>query len=114
MNQSIDGFYAAYLTGSSGQGFCMLVFKDGIIVGADVMGAKYDGTFTESDGGFAATLRVSIPPNTRLVQGPTIGPQGDDWEIDMQLPVDFLSQPFIRINSKHGPVNAKLVKLRDL
>lgn len=114
MSASINGFYAAYLTGSSGQGFSMLVFKDGIIVGADVVGAKYDGTYTETNAGFAAKLRVSIPPNTLLVQGPTIGPQGDNWEMDMEFPIDFLSQPFIRINAKHGPVNVKLVKLRDL
>ena len=111
---SLDGFYAAYLTGSVGQGFAMLVFRRGIIVGADVMGAKYDGAYNEVAAGFSLKLRVSLPPNTLLVQGVSTGPQGDDSEVDFQLPADFLSQPFIRIDAKHGPVNVKLVKLREL
>jgi hypothetical protein len=32
MSPSINGFYAAYLTGSAGQGLAMLVFKNGTIV----------------------------------------------------------------------------------
>jgi len=114
MNLSIDGFYAAYLTGSSGQGLVMLIFRHGTIVGIDVAGAKYDGTYTGAGGGFAIKLTIWLPPNVLLVQGVNTGPQGDSSQLDFQLPADFLSQPFIRINAKHGPVNAKLVKLREI
>jgi hypothetical protein len=114
MNSSIDGFYAAYLTGSAGQGFAMLVFRNGTIAGADALGAKYDGVYNEAAGGFAVKLKVSLPPNMFLVQGVSTGPEADDSELDFQLPVDFLSQPFIRVSAKHGPVNVKVVKLREL
>lgn len=114
MSMSINGFYAAYLTGSVNQGFAMLVFRNGTIVGVDAGGVKYDGTYTNTGSGFAIKLNVFVPPNTFLVQGATIGPQGDKSELNFQLPVDFLSQPFIRINAKHGPVNAKITKLREL
>lgn len=114
MIPSLDGFYAAYLTGSMGQGFVMFVFRNGIISGADVAGATYDGTYTACEGGFAVTLSISLPPNTLLVQGVTTGSQGDRSTLNFQLPVDFLSQPFIRVNAKHGPVNVKIVKLREL
>jgi hypothetical protein len=114
MSFSIDGFYAAYLTGSVGQGFAMLVFRHGTIVGVDVAGAKYDGTYSETANGFLIKLKVSLPPNTLLVQGISTGPQGDNPELDFQLPVDFRSQPFIRVNAKHGPVNVKIIKLREL
>ena len=114
MNSLIDGFYAAYLTGSGGQGFAMLVFRHGIISGADAMGAKYDGAYSEAENGFAVKLKVSLPPNTLLVQGVSTGPEIDNSELDFQLPNDFLTQRFVRVNAKHGPVNVKLVKLREL
>ena len=114
MSTSINGIYAAYLTGSAGQGFAMLVFREGIIAGADVAGAQYDGGYKDTGNGFTVKLKVSLPPNTLLVQGVSTGAQGDMSELEFQIPADFLSQPFIRVNAKHGPVNVKLVKIRQL
>jgi hypothetical protein len=114
MHSSIDGFYAAYLTGSAGQGFAMLVFRNGIIVGVDVAGIKYDGTYRDTGNGFSVSLNLLYPPNTILVQGVSTGPEIEKAVLDIQLPVDFLSQPFIRVSARHGPVNAKIVKLREL
>jgi hypothetical protein len=114
MNTSIDGFYAAYLTGSNSEGFAMLVFRSGTIVGVDAAGVKYDGTYSDTRNGFAVKLTLSIPPNTLLIQGATSGPQGEKSELAFQLPLDFTSRPYIRIDANHGPVNAKLTKLREL
>jgi hypothetical protein len=114
MSASMDGFYAAYLTGSASQGFAMLVFRKGEIVGVDIVGAKFDGRYSETQNGIAIRLTVSLPPNALLIQGATTGPEGETSELELQLPADFLSQPFIRIDAKHGPVNVKLTKLRDL
>jgi hypothetical protein len=114
MSTSLNGFYSAYLTGSAGQGLAMVVFRNGKIIGVDVSGATYDGTYSDTGNGFAIKLNIVLPPNATLVQGGSTGPQGDRSELDFLLPVDFLAQPFIRVNAKHGPVNVKLVKLRDL
>jgi hypothetical protein len=114
MSASIDGFYAAYLTGSDSQGFVMLIFRGGTIVGVDAAGVKYDGTYSDTKEGFAVKLTLSIPPNTLLVQGVTSGPQGEKSELAFQLPLDFMSRPYLRIDGNHGPVNAKLTKLREL
>ena|SRR5579872_544029 len=114
MSTSINGFYAAYLTGSAGQGLAMLVFRNGTIVGVDAGGGKYDGSYRDSGDGFSVKLKVALPPNTLLIHGVSSGPQTELSELEVQLPADFLSQPFIRINAHHGPVNAKLVKLREL
>lgn len=92
----------------------MIVFRNGTIVGVDAAGAKYDGTYSETGNAFSVKLKVSLPPNTLLIQGVSTGPQGDNSELEFQMPLDFPSQPFIRISAKHGPVNAKLVKLREL
>lgn len=114
MSASINGFYGAYLTGSASQGFAMLVFRNGVIVGVDVAGVKFDGTYSDTGNGFSVKLTVSVPPNTALIQGVTTGPETEKSELEFQLPVDFLAQPFIRIEGVHGPVNAKMTKLREL
>lgn len=111
---ALDGFYAAYVTGRASQGFAMLVFRNGVIAGVDVAGITYDGTFTETGDAIDIRLTLSIPPNTFLVQGVTTGPEKEENTLEFQLPPDFLSRPFIRINGVHGPVNVKLTKLRDL
>ena len=113
VNASINGVYAAYLTGRLGQGLVMLVFRNGQITGADVSGVKYDGSYVESTEGFSVKLNIAIPPNTYLVQGVRAGPEGDKSELAFPLPADFLTQPFIRVNAKHVPVNVKFIKLRD-
>jgi hypothetical protein len=92
----------------------MLVFRNGTIVGVDVAGVKFDGTYTDTPSGVSIKLTVSLPANTLLIQGATTGPEAETSELEFQLPSDFLSQPFIRIDAKYGPVNAKLTKLRDL
>ncbi len=114
MNPSINGFYGAYLTGTATQGFAMFVFRNGKVVGVDIGGAKYDGTYGDTVGGYAVKLRIVIPPNVGLVQGVTVGPEGDSSDLGFELPLDFLEKPFLRVNAKHGPVNAKIVKLREL
>jgi len=111
---SINGFYAVYLTGTAGQGLVMLIFKDRTIVGVDISGVKYDGSYEEHPNGYDVRLKISIPPNTILIQGVRAGPEGETSELDFHLPADFLDQPFIRVNAKHGPVNAKVMRLREL
>jgi hypothetical protein len=77
MAAPLEGFYSAYITGSSGQGLALLVFRHGAIVGVDAAGAKYDGTYADVDGGFSVKLGIWLPPNTLLVQGVTTGKSGN-------------------------------------
>jgi hypothetical protein len=115
MNVSINGFYAAYLTGAEGQGFALLVFRNGRLVGADARGVIFDGNYTADQGAsHRVKLRVKLPANIHLIQGGTTGPQGETYELTFELPSDFLAQGFIRIEGKHGPVNTKFVRLGDL
>jgi hypothetical protein len=112
VNPPIDGIYAVYLTGSALQGYAMLTFANGVIVGADSGGVKYDGTYADTATGYAVKIKLTVPPHTGLVQGVTTGAQADVSDLDFELPLNFLTQPFIRVNPKYGPVNAKIVKLR--
>jgi hypothetical protein len=68
MNTSINGFYAAYLTGSAGQGLAMLVFRNGTVVGVDAAGVKYDGTYRDrvlGSNGTENALKRSRPERYR-------------------------------------------------
>jgi hypothetical protein len=114
VNPSINGIYAAYLTGSALQGFAMLTFIDGKVVGVDSGGVKYDGTYSDAVAGYTVKIKLTVPPRTGLVQGVTTGAQVDVSELAFELPLNFLAQPFLRVNTKYGPVNAKIVKLRAL
>lgn len=111
---SINGFYAAYLTGAQGQGFIMFVLRNGVVAGADVAGAKYDGTYQPVEGGFDINLKIELPPNTDLIQGVRTGPETVVSELHWTLPTDFLDRPFMRIEAQYGPVNARITKVRDL
>jgi hypothetical protein len=72
MSVLVNGFYAAYLTGANGQGFAMLVFTDGKIVGVDATSSKFDGIYTNIPTGFSVTVSIS-PPNTPLINGGMTG-----------------------------------------
>lgn len=52
--------------------------------------------------------------NVTLIQGGTSGLEGLQTKLDFEMPVEFSSRPFIRIEGPRGPINTKLVKLRDL
>lgn len=111
----MNGIYTAYLTGKSGSGFAMFFIKDNIIVGADMLGALYDGSINKSsDDEFEVHLGVRLPPNTPTIQGAVTGPHGENQVLSFKLPTGFLNEAFIRIETKTGAVNAKFVKVRDL
>ena len=115
MNTPINGFYAAYLIGSVSQDLAMLILRNGQIVGVDVVGARFDGNYADAqDTGYTVSLNVRLAPSMSLIQGGTTGQEGDDYTLSFHFPANFLSQEFVRIDTKYGPINAKLVKLRGI
>ena len=91
MKPSINGFYAAYLTGAASEGFGLLILRNGTIIGVDIGGLKYDGSYTRVDGGFDMYLKIEIPPNSDLIQGVRTGPETVVSKLHFTLPTDFLS-----------------------
>ncbi|NMJ43460.1 hypothetical protein GWK16_19590 [Roseomonas sp. JC162] len=110
-----DGFYAGYFTSKVGQGFSLLLLTNGILAGVDVAGVTYDGSFQYDpvDGGYPFDVIIRAPANIHLVQGRETGPEGLTYGAKFSLPVDFLSRSYVTIPTAQGPVNARLVKLRD-
>lgn len=116
MGDTIDGVYAAYMTGASAQGFAMFLFQNGIIVGADPLGVLFDGEYlTGADAGpITGKVTVRVPPNGTVIQGVTSGPSGMTYEVPLTLVREFEQLDFLKIETPLGPVNVKLKKLRSL
>lgn len=112
---SIDGIYAAYMTGTDGQGFGLFVFHAGILSGADPLGVKFDGTYEPiNDGKIAGTVKVTVPPEATVVQGVSVGSSPLSYEVPLLLGADLEAMGVFRLDTPLGPVNVKLEKLRGL
>jgi hypothetical protein len=115
MSAALDGFYAAYLSSKVGQGFAMLVLRKGRVVGSDTNGVQLDGQYADAENNqISIALSVKIPPSTPLLQGGMSGPQGESYDVTFQISHNIEEQEVIRIETKRGPVNLKLIKLRGL
>jgi hypothetical protein len=111
----IDGFYVAYISGTAGLGMAMFIFSKGIVVGSDVSGVSYDGTYEPTQGGSSAHIKASVvvPGSTTFVQGGVAPPEGTTFPLDVVVPLKS-SEPFFHLETPRGPVNVRLTKLRGL
>ncbi len=109
----IDGFYVAYISGMVGLGMAMFIFRDGVVVGSDMAGVSYDGTYIPSEDHRTVhvTASVKVPGGTTLVQGRVVPPEGESFQIDRSIPI-VSDAPFFPLDTPHGPVNVRLTKLR--
>lgn len=115
MSEEIEGIYAAYMTGSTGQGFAMFVVRDGTIVGADPLGVTFDGAYAPTgNGDYSGTICVRVPPNGSTIQGVSVGPHGLTYEVTVSLPKSITDQEVMKFGTPLGPVNARMNKLRGL
>jgi hypothetical protein len=109
----MDGFYIGYFTGSAGNGIAMFALLNGIIVGADPMGVKFDGTYSPEANGFRIRVNVTVPAGGTTVQGVSPGSVGLDYVVDTMVPGTLDSVPYLTIPTPYGSVNVKFEKLRD-
>lgn len=112
---SINGFYAGYMTGVGGSGVAIFAFQNGVIVGADMGGVLFDGSYAPDDeGSLVGRVVVNVPEGVTVIQGVTAPAGGLRYEVDLALSPDFLTEPYIKIKTPIGSINARLQKLRDL
>jgi len=112
----IEGFFRIAFTGASGSGFGVLVFSDGLIVGADAAGVTYNGVYTQNTAqliDFHATM--SAPAGVTPVQ------TGVSLISPVNLPIsgtlyenDIYSENAILLQTPLGPINIIFKKIRDL
>lgn len=115
MTDAWEGFYASYMSGSDGQGFGIFIFANGAIAGADPLGVKFDGRYeTSQDGALAGTVTVTVPPGGSVIQGATAGPSGMQYDVPIAFAPNALALDFLNLETPLGPVNLRMVKLREL
>lgn len=107
-----DGFYAGYFTGFVGYSVGVFVFKEGIVVGADGGGGKYDGEYNLAEDGkhIQAKMRFTLPVGHPSITGLSAGPA--PMEVPLSLPIEINSNEVHRIQTPIGPINAKFEKIR--
>jgi hypothetical protein len=113
----IEGFYSIAFTGEAGSGFGMIVFRGGVIAGADVSGAIYDGEYTETstDGKIAIRVDVTIQAGAAPVQ--TGVPLAYSMTTKMDACVttdDILSKKIVLLETTLGSVNVGYLKITRL
>jgi len=110
-----EGFYQIAFSGVADSGFGILVFDTGAIVGVDVGGVTYDGTYSynQRSDEIDASIDVWVPPGVPLVQGAR--PTTDSFRFVLQasLPRDLGKEKPVRVETPLGPVNVVFKKLRD-
>lgn len=111
-----EGFYLGYVSAENGFGIILLVFKDNKIIGADAGGIKFDGFFENNSVSdfYKGSIKVDAPPNVQLVQGINTGPDGLTYTVPIDLPKNFLNDPYVSLKTPLGALNIKLEKIRDL
>lgn len=111
---SIEGFYAVYLTGAMGSSFAMFTFREGNIAGADVGGGKYDGTYTVDPKTemVHCLIEFILPIGQPSITGAVAQAEPMKLKVPLVLPTTIDPQQVHLVETPIGPVNAKLEKIR--
>jgi hypothetical protein len=112
--EALNGFYAGYFSAAAGEGLALLVIRNGVIVGVDRGGFEYDGKVAQGKDGYDVEAKVKVPPNSASITGIQSGTHGLTYDLKFGLPFEPEEQPFVRIETPNGPVNMRMVKLREL
>lgn len=112
----MDGFYRMAFTGAAGSGFGILVLREGVVVGADVSGATFDGTYAKARDRQVINVDVimSMPAGASPVQ--TGIPIPSPISVPIQVSIsdtEILEELPKLVQTPLGPVNVILKKLRN-
>jgi hypothetical protein len=111
----VEGFYSIAFTGYSGSGFGMLVFHDGIAIGADVTGTTFDGTYVERPETQSVDFNITMaaPAGVTLVQTGAQLTVPTKVPIAGSFPMDLGREQPVLVQTALGPVNIILRRIRD-
>ena len=109
-----EGFYSIVFVGQTGDsGFGIIVLDTGRVVGVDITGARYDGTYAynQQTDLIDVDLTLTVPPGVPLVQG--IPARSEEWSFDFtaNFPKETRESP-VEVNTPFGPVNTIFRYLR--
>jgi hypothetical protein len=111
-----SGFYRLVFAGGIGSGVGLLAIQDGKIVGIDVGGGEYNGSYQEDATADTVTihLEVTIAANMPIVTGERA--RSEPWilPIDATLRTNFANGTPINIMTSAGSINVSFNLLRPL
>jgi hypothetical protein len=111
----MSAFYIMRYAGTAGQGSGVLYIGRGLVVGVDVVGGKYEGSYTEQRGHLVGTVKLTAPtPGVHLVTGQNV-PGGQSFDLRFDLPPNFATGRPQTITGVGGlPVQVTFEKVKDL
>jgi hypothetical protein len=112
----MDGFFRIAFTGTAGSGFGVLVFHGGVIVGADVAGAIFDGSYTDNSATQALDFQVTMSAPAGVVPVQTGIPLTEPMSLPISgsVPIqNITTETPTLLQTPLGPVNVVFKKLRD-
>ncbi|HCR85160.1 MAG TPA: hypothetical protein DIV86_00625 [Alphaproteobacteria bacterium] len=110
----MNGIYAIYYTGAIGSGQGVVIIKDGVISGADVVGGIYDGQYKEINNQAEGLVSLTLPAGAMLVTGASSGSQPTKFDIPINLPTNLGNGQPLLIKTPTGPINIIFKRLRDV
>lgn len=109
----MSALYIMRLSGQSGMKAGALYVGKNIVVGVDVGGIKYDGTYQVADGRIIAKAKMFVPAGVQLVTGQLVQ-QATQIDITADWPVDFANGQPQQIAVQGQSVAVTFEKIRDI
>lgn len=98
--------------GVSGVGHGAMYIGKGTMVGVDVTGARYHGTYTDQGGALSGNVTLTSASST-LVTGQPV-PAGTKVPITFQFSGNFANRHFKTVNVAGKPVQVAFDKIGDI
>ncbi|MGN6768492.1 MAG: hypothetical protein ACTHJQ_01395 [Rhizobiaceae bacterium] len=106
--------YLVKYHGGAGAGGAVLYIGNGVIAGADVAEARYDGSYTtDAAGALSGNVTLTAKVSAQLVTGATL-PAGQSITIPFILPANFGNGQQFQFNVAGSNVPATFEKIIDL
>ena len=115
-DSELDGIYTAYFTGTHGQSLAMIIFREGVILGSDIGGGQYDGSYVLDEN--RKIVNIDLEFKGLAGELTITGVAATDTPITsivrFQLPVPIRSEQIHRIETPIGVINARFELMRNL
>ena len=86
-----------------------------MLVGADAVGLKYDGTISETGASLEGVVNFTVPAGAHLITGLNAAEAPQEITAKISLPPNFDDgKTVVRIDTPAGPVNARFELLREI
>ncbi len=111
----MNGIYSMTYRGAVDWGIGMLVLQNGVVTGADIAGALYDGGYTESPTDLFLTMNMHVPAGVQLAQGGPPRANAYDVPFSATIPKRAIeSSTPVLVELPPGPVNVIIKQIRSL